>query len=70
MLRTIELFKVCNSIEFLKFEKVLKMFLNPVPPQRVLIMDGSRSVVRGEMAGPFEEDADVELICRTEGGKF
>lgn len=44
-------------------------FLCSVPPQRVLVLDAARQPTRGGKAGPFDEGAEMKLICRAEGGR-
>ena len=32
-------------------------------------MDGARQVIHGGKSGPYEEDGEVQLTCRAEGGR-
>ncbi len=39
-----------------------------VPPRKVIIKDEKLEPLN-ELAGPYEEDTDVKLICEAKGGK-
>lgn len=60
-------YRLSIQVEMLS-TSLITVFLCPVPPKEVIIMDPEGQRLDGAI-GPYDEASDLVLICEAEGGK-